>query len=163
MRTKAYTLSVNSPRSTSAPFHPNHAGNGSVPSCRRFQSRKTMPKPAGCSRVSGIEGSFATQMETRSLTAQEKDAMLYARTGKVEQLKELLAQSGIPASLTAPNASFSLLTLAAKHGHLEMIHWLLKEGADPNWVGYNGCALDEAGRCPDPRACLARSVGWPGP
>src|SRR5437016_1828474 len=59
------------------------------------------------------------------MTPIEKDALLYAKTGKSEKLAERLGR-GI-----SPNFE-DLLFYAAKNGHLQAVELLLGKGADPN-------------------------------
>jgi hypothetical protein len=83
-------------------------------------------------------------MQPMTHSPQEKDAMLYSLTGKTALLEALLHGSAIPASWSALDSSCSLLSLAAQRGHIDTMRWLLEHGADPNWVGRDGWALDVA-------------------
>lgn len=74
----------------------------------------------------------------------EKDAILYARTGKLEKLKACL-DAGVPANF-ADDGKQSLLMHAAARNHLPVVEELLHRGADANFVGRydNSTALFQA-------------------
>src|SRR5262245_19221413 len=67
------------------------------------------------------------------MTAVEQDAVLYAKTGKLEKLKACL-DAGVSPGLTDPHGS-SLLMHAAFRGHLPVVEELIGRGADANYVG----------------------------
>lgn len=74
----------------------------------------------------------------------EKDAILYAKTGKLEKLKSCL-DAGVPANFV-DDAKQSLLMHAVSRNHLPVIEELLRRGADANFVGRydNSTALFQA-------------------
>lgn len=63
----------------------------------------------------------------------EKDAILYAKTGKLEKLKGCL-DAGVPPSFVDDNKQ-SLLMHAVSRNHLPVVAELLRRGADANFVG----------------------------
>lgn len=68
------------------------------------------------------------------VTPLEKDAVLYARTGKLEKLRACL-DAGISPNFYEPDYRVSLLMHAAGRGHLPVVEELLRRGADP----YHAC------------------------
>ena len=74
----------------------------------------------------------------------EKDAILYAKTGKLEKFKSCL-DAGVPASFV-DDGKQSLLMHAASRNHLPVVEELLRRGADANFVGRydNSTALFQA-------------------
>ena len=73
----------------------------------------------------------------------ERDAILYAKTGKLEKLKACL-DFGISPNTTDENKA-SLLMWAAARGHFPVVEELISRGADTNFVGQeHSTALDQA-------------------
>lgn len=83
-------------------------------------------------------------MSDHPLTPLEKDACLYAKTGKTDKLDAVLRQAGMSADWKTPDNTSSLLMMAASKNHVETVQYLLSHGADPHWQGPHGCALDVA-------------------
>ena len=59
------------------------------------------------------------------LSPLENNAILYAKTGKIEKLAECLAR-GLPLTFSG------LLQNTAERGRLAAVEWLLAQGVDPN-------------------------------
>jgi hypothetical protein len=80
------------------------------------------------------------------MTALEKDAVLYAKTGKLEKLRACL-DAGISPNFYEPGHRISLLMYAASRGHLPVVEELLRREADPHhacdWPE-DSTALDQA-------------------
>lgn len=78
------------------------------------------------------------------MTPLEKDAVLYAKTGKLEKLRACLDGGVSPSA--ADDSRVSLLVHAASRGHLAVVEELLRRGADANFIsGWNdGTALYHA-------------------
>jgi hypothetical protein len=68
---------------------------------------------------------------SREMTPLEKDAVLYAKTGKLDKLHACL-DAGISPNFFEPDNRVSLLMFAAGRGHLPVVEELLRRGADPH-------------------------------
>lgn len=83
---------------------------------------------------------------SREMTPLEKDAVLYAKTGKLEKLRACL-DAGISPNFFEPENQVSLLMFAAGRGHLAVVEELLSRGADPHHAcdwDQDATALDHA-------------------
>jgi hypothetical protein len=69
------------------------------------------------------------------MTPSEKDAVLYAKTGKLEKLTACL-DAGVSPNTTDESRA-SLLMHAASRGHFPVVAELLRRGADANFVGFD--------------------------
>jgi hypothetical protein len=72
------------------------------------------------------------------MTPEEKDAILYAKTGKLEKLRYCLDAGVSPNTIDNYRAKKSLLMYAACRGHLPIVRELLKRGADADYVDSDG-------------------------
>jgi hypothetical protein len=70
------------------------------------------------------------------MTPEEQDAILYAKTGKLEELRSCLDTGVCPK--TVDKYGESLLMYATRRGHLPVVEELLKRGVDANYVNSDG-------------------------